>query len=57
MKGVNLYARVRHAVMIEGISKRETGRQFSLDPRAADQFCSTSRCQRGILVYVHSVLP
>ena len=33
MKGVELYGRVRHAVRIEGLSRREVGRRFGLDPR------------------------
>jgi transposase len=37
MKDVDLYARVRHAVMIEGISKREAGRRFGIDPRTVDK--------------------
>jgi transposase len=37
MKGVDLYGRVRHAVMIEGISKREAGRRFGIDPRTVDK--------------------
>lgn len=33
MKGVELYGRVRHAVQIEGLSQREAGRRFGIDPR------------------------
>jgi transposase len=33
MKGVELYGRVRHAVQIEGLSHREAGRRFGIDPR------------------------
>jgi transposase len=33
MKTVDLYARVRHAVMIEGLSGREAARRFGIDPR------------------------
>jgi len=33
MKGVELYARVRHAVQIEGLSRREAARRFGIDPR------------------------
>jgi len=33
MKGVELYGRVRHAVQIEGLSRREAGRRFGIDPR------------------------
>src|SRR6201981_3096190 len=33
MKGVELYAQVRYAVQIEGVSRREAGRRFGIDPR------------------------
>jgi hypothetical protein len=33
MKGEELYARVRYAVRIEGISGREAARRFGIDPR------------------------
>jgi hypothetical protein len=33
MKGVELYGRVRYAVQIEGLSHREAGRRFGIDPR------------------------
>ena len=33
MKGVELYGRVRHAVRIEGLSRREAARRFGIDPR------------------------
>jgi len=33
MKGVELYGRVRHAVQIDGLSHREAGRRFGIDPR------------------------
>jgi len=33
MKKVELYAQVRYAVQIEGISRREAGRRFGIDPR------------------------
>ena len=33
MKGVELYGRVRHAVEIEGLSRREAARRFWIDPR------------------------
>ena len=33
MKRVELYARVRHAVMIDGLSQREAARRFGIDPR------------------------
>jgi hypothetical protein len=33
MKGVELYAEVRYAVQIEGLSRREAARRFGIDPR------------------------
>src|SRR5438105_14801585 len=33
MKSVELYAKVRFAVWIEGISRREAARRFGIDPR------------------------
>ena len=33
MKRVELYARVRYAVKIEGLSQREAARRFGIDPR------------------------
>ncbi len=33
MKGVELYGKVRYAVQIEGISRREAARRFGIDPR------------------------
>jgi hypothetical protein len=33
MKGVELYAWVRFAVQIEGVSRREAARRFGIDPR------------------------
>jgi hypothetical protein len=32
MKGVDLYAQVRFAVQIEGVSRREAARRFGIDP-------------------------
>jgi hypothetical protein len=32
MKGVELYAQVRFAVQIEGMSRREAARRFGIDP-------------------------
>jgi DNA-binding transcriptional regulator LsrR (DeoR family) len=42
MKRVELYARVRHAVMIEGLSQREVARRFGIDPRAVKKMLSYS---------------
>jgi hypothetical protein len=33
MKSVELYAQVRFAVQIKGLSRREAARQFGIDPR------------------------
>lgn len=33
MKPVELYARVRHACHVEGLSQREAARRFGLDPK------------------------
>jgi DNA-binding transcriptional regulator LsrR (DeoR family) len=33
MKVVELYGRVRYAVWIEGLSRREAARRFGIDPR------------------------
>jgi transposase len=37
MKDVELYAKVRHAVRIEGLSKRAAARRFGIDPRTVDK--------------------
>jgi transposase len=42
MKRVELYARVRYAVRIEGISRREAGRRFGIDPRTVAKMLSFS---------------
>ena len=41
-KGVELYARVRFAVRIEGISRREAARRFGIDPRMVAKMLSFS---------------
>jgi hypothetical protein len=33
MKGMEFYDRVRFAVQIEGMSRREAARRFGIDPR------------------------
>ena len=33
MKPVELYARVRHACHVEGLSQREAARRFGIDPK------------------------
>ena len=42
MKRVELYARVRHAVMIDGLSQREAARWFGIDPRTVKKMLSYS---------------
>ena len=42
MKRVELYARVRHAVMIDGLSPREAARRFGIDPRTVRKMLSYS---------------
>jgi len=42
MNGVELYARFRYAVRIEGISGREAGRRFGIDPRTVVKMLSFS---------------
>src|ERR1044071_3331671 len=42
MKSVDLYAQVRFAVQIEGISRREAARRFGIDPRTVTKMLSFS---------------
>ena len=42
MKGVELYARVRRAVNVEGLSRREAGRRFGVDPRTVKKMLAFS---------------
>jgi hypothetical protein len=42
MKDVELYAQVRHAVRIEGLSKRAVARRFGIDPRTVDKMLEFS---------------
>jgi transposase len=42
MRGVELYGRVRYAVQIEGISRREAARRFGIDPRTVAKMLSFS---------------
>ena len=39
---MELYARVRHAVMIDGLSQREAARRFGIDPRTVKKMLSYS---------------
>ena len=42
MKRVDLYARVRYAVMIDGLSQREAARRFGIDPRTVKKMLQFS---------------
>ena len=42
MKQVDLYGRVRHSVLIEGISQREAARIFGIDPRTVAKMLAFS---------------
>ena len=42
MKQVELYAKVRYAVRIEGLSKRAVARRFGIDPRTVDKMLAFS---------------
>src|ERR1700747_2120529 len=42
MKSVDLYAQVRFAVQIEGISRREAARRFGIDPRTVAKMLAFS---------------
>ena len=42
MKDVELYAKVRHAVRIDGLSKRAVARRFGIDPRTVDKMLEFS---------------
>ena len=42
MKQVELYAKVRYAVQIEGLSKRGAARRFGIDPRTVDKMMEFS---------------
>ena len=42
MKQVELYAKVRYAVQIEGLSKRAAARRFGIDPRTVDKMVEFS---------------
>jgi hypothetical protein len=42
MKGVELYAQVRCAVQIEGVSRREATRRFGIDPRTVAKMLAFS---------------
>ena len=42
MKFVDLYGRVRYAVVVEGLSRREAARRFGIDPRTVAKMLSFS---------------
>ena len=42
MKGVELYAQVRYAVQIEGLSRREAARRYGIDPRTVAKMLAYS---------------
>ena len=42
MKQVDLYGRVRHAVLVDGVSSREAARVFGIDPRTASKMLAFS---------------
>ena len=42
MKQVDLYGRVRHAVLIEGISQRAAAKVFGIDPRTVAKMLAFS---------------
>src|SRR5512138_3408199 len=42
MKSVELYAQVRFAVQIEGVSRREAARRFGIDPRTVAKMLAFS---------------
>src|SRR6266478_5050753 len=42
MKGLDLYVKVRHAVQIEGLSKRAAARRFGIDPRTVSKMMTFS---------------
>ena len=54
MKGVQLYAQVRFAVQIEGVSRREAARRYGIDPRTVAKMLVAPRrrqrpyCGRGL---------
>ena len=43
MKNVDLYGRVRHAVLIDSMSSREAARVFGVDPRTIAKMLAFSK--------------
>ena len=56
MKRVELYRRVRHAVMIDGLSQREAVRRFGIDPRTVKKMLSYS-VPPGYVRYFNELTP
>jgi hypothetical protein len=48
MKGVELYAQVRFAVQIEGLSRRAAARRYGIDPRTVAKMLAFLRDRREI---------
>ena len=46
MKDVDLYAKVRHAVRIEGLSERAAARRFGIDARTVNKMMKFSVAAR-----------
>ena len=42
MKQVDLYGRVRHAILVDGMSGREAARVFGIDPRTVSKMLAFS---------------
>ena len=61
MKVVELYGRVRYAVQIEGLSRREAARQFEIDPQTVAKmlaFLNTVRTKRfDQVLSIRALLP
>ncbi len=49
MKPVELYARVRHACHVEGLSQREAARRFGIDPKTVAKMLRHGICCVGWL--------
>jgi hypothetical protein len=53
MKGVELYAQVRYAVQIEGLSRRAAARRYGIDPRPV---CHGARVGEGPVLAMLALL-
>lgn len=56
MKRVDLNARVRYAVMIDGLSQREAARHFGIDPRTVKKMLSYSVPPGYVRLYRRALL-